>query len=53
MVYDIETLSIDRVLIRNIFIEKSCKKCAPKASPRPFFYFDKQLKTAIAWNKFL
>ena len=52
MVYDTETLSIDRIL-RNIFIEKSCKKCAPKDSPRPLFHFDKQLKIAIACNKFL
>ena len=23
--------------MRNIFIEKSCRKCAPKAGPRPLF----------------
>ena len=33
-------------------MEKSCKKCAPKASPRPLFYFGKQPKTAIACKKF-
>ena len=27
--------------IRNIFMEKSCRKYAPKASPRPLFYFGK------------
>ena len=27
-------------------MEKSCRKCAPKASPRTHFYFDKQPKTA-------
>ena len=26
-------------------MEKSCRKCAPKASPRPFFYSGKQPKT--------
>ena len=33
-------------------MEKSCRKCAPKASPRPLFYFGKQPKTAIACKKF-
>ena len=33
-------------------MEKSCRKFAPKASPRPLFYFDKQPKTAIACRKF-
>ena len=28
-------------------MEKSCRKCAPKARPRPLFYFGKQPKTAI------
>ena len=32
-------------------MEKSCRKCAPKASPRTLFYFGKQPKTAIAWRK--
>ena len=38
-------------LIRNIFMEKSCRKCVPKAIPRPPFYFGKQHKTAIACKK--
>ena len=33
---DIETFSIDREL-RNIFMEKSCRKCVPKARPSPLF----------------
>ena len=33
--YDIETLKIDRVLSKEHFTEKSYRKCAPKASPRP------------------
>ena len=33
-------------------MEKSCKRCAPKASPRPIFNFGKQPKTAIACKKF-
>ena len=32
-------------------MEKSCRKCAPKTSPRPLFYFGKQPKTAIACKK--
>ena len=32
-------------------MEKSCRKCAPKSSPRPFFTFGKYLKTAIACKK--
>ena len=32
-------------------MEKSCRVCAPKASPRPFFNFGKQPKTAIACQK--
>ena len=27
--------------IKNIFMEKSCRKCAPKASPRPLYNFGK------------
>ena len=52
--YDIETLAIDTVLIRNIFMEKSYRKCAPKElrSPRLLFYFGKQPKTAIPCKKF-
>ena len=49
--YDIEILSIDRwYWIRIIFIKKSCRKFAPKTSPRPLFYFVKQPKTAIVRN---
>ena len=33
-------------------MEKPCQKCAPKASPRRFFYFGKQPKTAIACKNF-
>ena len=35
--YGIETLSIDRVLNSEHFYGKSCRKCAPKASPRSLF----------------
>ena len=48
---DIETLSIDRVLNKNIFMEKSCRKYAPKASLGPLFDVGKWPKTAIAWKK--
>ena len=48
---DIET-SIDRVLNKEHFMEKAFRKCAPKASPRPLFYFGKPPKTAIACKKF-
>ena len=44
--YGIETLSFARVLNK----EHLYGKCAPKASPRPPFYFGKQPKTAIAWR---
>ena len=50
--YDIETLSIDRVLNKEHFYGKIIRKCAPKASPGPLFYFGKQPKTAIACKKF-
>ena len=33
-------------------MEKSYRKYAPRASPRPLFYFGKQPKTAIACKKF-
>ena len=49
--YDIETLPIDGLSIKNIFIEKSCRKCAAKASPRPRYNFGKNPKTAIACKK--
>ena len=39
-------------LVSAVFMEKSCRKCAPKASPRLLFYFGKQLKKAIVCNKF-
>ena len=39
--YDIETLSIDGVSDKKHFIEKSCRKCAAKASPRPLYNFGK------------
>ena len=29
--------STDRVLNKDIFMEKSCRKCAPKASLKPVF----------------
>ena len=32
-------------------MEKSCRKSAQNASPRPLFYFGKQPKTAIAGKK--
>ena len=32
-------------------MEKSCRKCAPKAGPRPFFDFGTLPKTAIACKK--
>ena len=38
---DIETLSIDRVLNKEHFMEISCRKRAPKASSRPLFNFGK------------
>ena len=37
--YDIVTLAINRVLNKEHFHGKSCRKCAPKAFPRPLFYF--------------
>ena len=33
--------------VRNIFRERSCRKCAPKASPRPFLNFGKQPKQSL------
>ena len=39
--YEIETLSIDKYQIMNIFIEKSCRKCAAKVSPRPLYNYGK------------
>ena len=34
--------------MKDIFIEKTCRKCAAKASPRPLYKFGKLSKTAIA-----
>ena len=34
-------------------MEKSCRKCASKASPKPLFYFYKQPKKAIACKKII
>ena len=39
-------------LKRNIFIKKSRRKCALKASPRPFLNFHKQPNTTITCKKF-
>ena len=33
-------------------MKKSCRKCAPQASPRPLFNFSKYPKTDIACKKF-
>ena len=33
------------------FKEKSCKKCAAKASPRPLYNFGKLAETAITCKK--
>ena len=33
-------------------MEKSCRECAPKASPRPLFNFGKQQKIVIAFKTF-
>ena len=38
--------------IRNTFMEKPNRKCAPKASPILLFYFGKQPKTANPCKKF-
>ena len=34
-------------------MEKACRKCAPKASPRPFLNFAIYAKATIACKKFL
>ena len=49
--YDIEALLIDRVLNKDCFEENSCRKRAPKASPRPLFKFGKYPKTTTAGKK--
>ena len=39
--------------IRNIFMEKSCRKCAPKASPRTLFILVNNPKQSLhARNSF-
>ena len=32
-------------------MEKVCRKCAPKPSPRPLFNFGKQRNTINAWKE--
>ena len=39
--------------IKNIFMEKLCRKYAAKASPRPLYNFDKKPKIAIAWQEII
>ena len=39
--YDIETLLVDRVLHKEIFMAKSGRNCASKTSHRPHFSFGK------------
>ena len=38
-------------LIEYIFMENSCRKCAPKSNPRFLFNFSKYPKTAIVCKK--
>ena len=45
--YDIEPLSIDRVLNKQHFYEMLCRKCAPKPSPRTLFNFVNNLKQPL------
>ena len=40
--YDIETLLVDKILNKYIFMKKSCRKRTPKASPKFPFNFCKQ-----------
>ena len=37
--YVIKTFLIDKKLNKKHFVEKSCRKCAPKFSSRPIFQF--------------
>ena len=39
--------------MRNIFMEKSCRKCVPKASPRSLFDFGKQPKNSYCMQETL
>ena len=50
--YGTETLPIDRVSIKNIFLEKSSRKYSAKANPRPLYNFGKSLEITIACKKF-
>ena len=51
--YDIETLSINRVLDKEHFCGKSYRKCEPKASPRPFLILVNNPKQSLhAINSF-
>ena len=51
--YSKETLSIDRVLNKKHFMEKLCRKCAPKASPRPLLILVNNTKQSLhACNSF-
>ena len=34
-------------------MKKSCRKCAPKASPRPLFYYGKQPKIVMVCIKII
>ena len=38
---------------KDTFIEKSCRKCAAKASPRPLYNFGKESKTAICMQEII
>ena len=44
MRFDIETCSSDRLLLKQNFKEKHCRKFAPETSVRLVINFDKQLE---------
>ena len=46
--YGIETFSVDRVLSKERFMEKSYRNYTPKASSKPLLNFGKWPKTAMA-----
>ena len=48
---DIETLSIDRVINKKLFMVKVCGKCAPKTSLKSLFNFGKQRKIVNTCKK--
>ena len=50
---DIEISSIDRALNKEHFYAKISERYAPQTSPRPFFNFGKQPKTASVCKKLL